>query len=200
MTARDLNPHLFVVARQEKRESDELFDASGADLVARRALIVARRMLMVVTTPLLRTFIQHLISQDDDFANHVAARLKSALKGRAPAIWMTDLTGRMATGLTEANRESVRVELAQIVNDSQSETNEHLPCVCLLLERGASRIFLPDPSQELHIGDRLLFAGRDAARREIAWSLSQPYTLITNATGRIMHRGMLFRWFSRKKN
>ena len=38
MTARNLNPRLFFVARQDRRQHDELFDSSGADLVARRSL------------------------------------------------------------------------------------------------------------------------------------------------------------------
>ena len=46
MTALELNPDLFVVARQENPQNDELFDASGAHLVARRSLIVARRILV----------------------------------------------------------------------------------------------------------------------------------------------------------
>ena len=42
----------------------------------------------------------------------------------------------------------------------RAEDPEPLECVCLLLERGASRLFLPGPQQELIEGDRLLFAGR----------------------------------------
>ncbi len=43
MTARNLNPGLFVIARQERRENSALFDSSGADLVALRSRIVARQ-------------------------------------------------------------------------------------------------------------------------------------------------------------
>ena len=56
MTALELNPDLFAVGRQEIQQNDELFDSSGADLVARRSLIVARRILAMATTPLLPVF------------------------------------------------------------------------------------------------------------------------------------------------
>ncbi len=56
MTAVNLNPDLFVVARQEKQHNDKLFDATGADLIARRSLIVARRVLSVATTPRCKSF------------------------------------------------------------------------------------------------------------------------------------------------
>lgn len=199
MTARDLNPGLFVVARQEHKENDELFDASPAELVARRGRIVARRILLAATTPLLQTFLQHLIKQDEKFAQRVAARLKSTLKGRAPAIWTSHLSENMATGMERAKLEGVQIQLTHIMHHSRTVEAGQLPCVCLLLERGASRTFLPDPAQELHVGDRLLFAGRESAREEIAWSLTEPHTLIANATGRIMPRGTLWRWLNRRQ-
>ena len=94
MTALELNPDLFVAARQENPQNDELFDASGAHLVARRSLIVARRILFMATTPLLSVFIDHLIHhQDDTFASKVEKRLKHALKGRAPSLWTVNLIG-----------------------------------------------------------------------------------------------------------
>jgi voltage-gated potassium channel len=200
MTAKDLNPHLFVVARQERKENDDLFDASGAHLVARRALIVARRILQLATTPLLQVFLQHLLSQDDAFAQRVAARLQSTLRGKAPELWTSELSGIMAKGLDEAKQLNVRIHLNHVLRHSRLQSADHLPCVCLLLERGASRIFLPEAAQELHVGDRLLFAGRQEARREIAWSLSEPYALIANATGRIMPRSALWRWLNRRRN
>ena len=199
MTARDLNPNLFFVARQERQENTELFEASEAHLVARRSLIVARRILLVATTPLLQTFLQHLINQDEAFAHRVAARLKSSLHGKAPSIWTSELDGAMANGLKLARQGGITIALEHILDNSRTAEPEHLHCVCLLLERGASRIFLPDPSHELHVGDRLLFAGRESARHEIAWTLSEPHTLIAKASGRIMPRGALWRWLDRRK-
>lgn len=199
MTALELNPHLMTIARQERQQNDILFDRSQARLIARRSLIVARRALYISTTPLLQIFLQHLVNEDDEFAQHVAARLKPVLGGRAPAIWTETLENGMARGLDEARREGVRVRLEHIVMHSRTQQPEELPCVCLLLERGAARMFLPERSQELHHGDRLLFAGRGIARREIGWTLSEPYALIANATGRHIPRSGLLRWIERRR-
>ena len=198
MTARDLNPRLCFIARQERVQNEELFNESRADLVARRSLIMARRILLVATTPLLQSFLQHLLGQGDAFAQRVTARLQAVLKGRAPDVWTVHLEGRMSTGLVEASRQGVHPALAHILRHSRTAEAEHLPCVCLLLERGASRTFMPDPMQELHVEDRLLFAGRDEARREIAWTLSEPHALLANASGRIVPRGTLWRWLERR--
>lgn len=200
MTAHELNPHLFLVARQERQDNDMLFAASHAHLVAKRSLIVARRILYICTTPLLQTFQHHLLQEDEDFAHHVAARLRSTLQGYAPSIWTQQLSGRMSSGLLTAKALGLKIRLEHITFNSRLADTPPLHCVCLLLQRGASRIFLPDATQELHAGDQLLFAGRESARIEIAWTLTEPDMVIANATGKMVPRGAFFRWLERRKN
>jgi len=197
MTAKQLNPRLFSIARQEKRQHNELFDSSGADLIARRSHIVARQILSFVTTPLLQSFMQHLIRSNDDFAERTAARLESVLKNRAPNIWVFELKGEVARNLRFVRAHSNKVILENILRNSRSEENELLPCVCLTLERGAQRIFLPDADTELQIHDRLLFAGRDHARRQMLWTIMDSHSLLGNTSGKHLPRGALWRWLSK---
>jgi Trk K+ transport system NAD-binding subunit len=200
MTALELNRNLFVVARQERQENDALFDASGAHLVAKRSQIVARRILAVVTTPLLQPFLQHLVRQDDDFAERTAARLKSVLANKAPSMWVVDLRNSLAAGLRIARNEGIRLKLEHITHNTRSEVAESLSCVCLVLERGAQRIFLPDAGYELLEGDRLLFAGRGAARREMMWALTDANSLMGYATNKQLPRGLIWRWLWRRQH
>jgi voltage-gated potassium channel len=197
MTALELNPNLFAVGRQEIQQYDELFDSSGADLVARRSLIVARRMLAMATTPLLPVFLAHLVNEDDSFAIKVKARLECVLRGRAPNLWMEELSSGNANAILTAARENVELRLEHITHNLRAETPEALDCVCLLLERGASRLFLPGPQQGLLEGDRLLFAGRGSAHRLMTWTLTDPNSLISFATGRQHPRGAIGRWLAR---
>lgn len=199
MTAHELNPGLFMVARQERQENDQLFTASHAHLVAKRSLIVARRILYLCTTPLLQIFMLHLVQEDEDFAHHVAARLKTSLAGFAPSIWTQELNGRLARGLLTARAAGLKVRLEHISFNSRTEDTTPLHCVCLLLQRGAGRVFLPQPDQELQVGDQLLFAGRDSARAEINWTLTEPDVVSANASGRPVPRGALFRWLERRR-
>jgi Trk K+ transport system NAD-binding subunit len=199
MTALGLNSDLFVVARQERRENDELFDLSGAHLVARRSFIVARRILGIATTPLMAVFVEHLISQNDQFAQKVWANLRSVLKGRAPNLWITHLTGEMAQGVRTARKEHITIRLEHIIQNVRTEDPEPLNCVCLVLERGAMRLFLPDSDETLMEGDRMLFAGRSSARREMFWGLSEPNALIGFATGKHLPRGAIWRWWWHKR-
>lgn len=198
MTARQLNPELFLISRQERRQHDELFDSAAIDLVARRSLIVARRILSVVTTPLLLVFMQHLIRSEDKFAERTAAKLQVALKNRAPNIFVFELKGEIARNLRFARSKSSAVRLQHITHNSRSEEKEELSCVCLILERGAQRIFLPEPTTELQINDRLLFAGRHHAQTQMMWTLHDSHSLMGNITGRQLPRGALWRWLSER--
>jgi len=198
MTARHLNPGLFFVARQERRQHDALFNSSGADLVARRSLIVARRILSVVTTPLLQSFMQHMIRSDDSFAERVADKLNDVLKNRAPNIWVFEIKGDIARCLRFVRAQTSGVTLEHISRNSRSEENEKLDCVCLTLERGAQRIFLPDPDTELQIHDRLLYAGRDGVSRQMLWTMRDSHSLLGNVSGKQLPRGALWRWLSER--
>lgn len=198
MTAKHLNPRLFFIARQEGREHSALFKSSGANLIARRSRIVARQVLSFVTTPLLQSFMQHLIRSDESFAERTAARLKDVLKNRAPNIWVFELKGEIAKTLRFARSQTSKITLNHVIRNSRSEENELLPCVCLSLERGAQRIFLPDNNIELQIHDRLLFAGRDVARRQMLWTLMDSHSLLVNASGKHLPRGALWMWLSKK--
>jgi Trk K+ transport system NAD-binding subunit len=199
MTARELNPALFVVTRQERPLNDQLFDSSGADLVARRSLIVARRILAIATTPLLPVFLDHLLSQDERFARTVRHRLEAVLEGLSPGLWTIDLAGEWANSIRAATHEDAPVRLRHLTENARLPGAEDLPCVCLLLERGSLRTFLPGHEEKVLEGDRLLFAGRDTARVEMLFALREPTVLVSAATGRPQPRGALMRHFARKR-
>ena len=199
MTALELKPDLFAVARQESPLNDDLFDASGAHLVARRSLIVARHILAVATTPLLPVFLDHMIHQDESFARAVEQRLEDVLDGYSPGLWTIAIEGECAESVLAARKEGVKIRLEHLLVNARTPTSERLPCVCLMLERDSLRLFLPEPDQELIKGDRLLFAGRGAARREMTFSLTEPAALVGLAIGRPQPRGALMRRWARKK-
>jgi len=199
MTALELNPKLFVVARQENPLNDELFEASGTDLVARRSLIVARRILAVATTPLLPVFIDHLLNQDESFARRLKHRLEALLGGHAPSLWTIRLAGPWANSIKAAASEGTAIQLRHLTANARTSGDDELPCVCLLLERGSLRLFLPDGKEKLQEGDRLMFAGRGAARNEMLFALQEPTALVSCATGRPQPRGAIMRRLARKR-
>jgi len=199
MTAHELNPKLFIIARQERRQHEELFDASQAHLVARRSMIVARRILTVVTAPLVQPFVQHMARADESFAEQTAKALRKVLRDQAPNLWEIELKDELAEGIRFTLARTSQVRIEHIILSSRSEEREQLDCVCLVLERGARREFLPASSTPLQENDRLLFAGRSSARREMLWTLHDSHSLLGNVTGKHLPRGALWRWLSDRR-
>ena len=76
-----------------------------------------------------------------------------------------------------------------------------MPKTCRSWEepRNSLRQFMPDEREVLLEGDRLLFAGRGGARREMVFSLTEPTTLVSLATGRHQPRGAIMRRLARKR-
>jgi Trk K+ transport system NAD-binding subunit len=200
MTGLDLNPDLFIVARQEQKNNTVLFEAAETDLIARRSLIVARRILAIVTTPLLDPFLQHMRQQNEQWVQALMRRLRKVLHNWAPNLWVTDLTGNNAQGLQICSEHNVRLTVGHLLRNTRSEESEQLACMCLLVERGGQRIFLPEDDEKLLAGDRLLFAGRTAARKEMLWTLSEPDRLLNYAAGITLPRGTIWRWLAARKN
>jgi len=120
------------------------------------------------------------------------------LENRAPSIWVFEIRGDIARSVRYARAKTSGIKLTHICHNSRSEDKEELPAVCLSLERGAQRIFLPGPDPELQINDRLLFAGRDNARRQMHWTLLDAHSLMGNITGKQLPRGVLWRWLSER--
>ena len=88
--------------------------------------------------------------------------------------------------------------LRHLTQNARIPEGDELPCVCLLLERGSLRLFLPSGDEKLQEGDRLLFAGRESARHEMLFALREPTALVSVASGRHQPRGAVMRKLARK--
>ena len=56
MTAKELNPDLYTVARQNQRANDPIFQAASLDMVMDSATIFVQHILPLLTVPLLGRF------------------------------------------------------------------------------------------------------------------------------------------------
>lgn len=192
------NKKLFVIGRQEQRQNDELFEASGAHLVARPNWIVARRILALATTPGLSKFLNYLVHADEDFASRVEHKLSRCLGEVAPVVWTMELTGTYARGLSAARDEGIELRLDSLLHNTRSGDNENLRCVCLMLKRGAQELMLPSAELNVIEGDILLFAGRSSAQREVMRALIDPVLLLDYATPRRIPRTAIGRFIDRR--
>lgn len=199
MTARQLNPNLFMVARQNRHANGELFARFAADITMQPAGIVAREYLSLLTTPLLARFLAHTRARDDAWADELISRIAAVVNDTVPEVWDVDISHRRCEAVWHALRDGQAVRLSDLLRDPAAG-DAMLACVPLMLERGHEPIVLPDGEVNLRSGDRLLFCGAPQARRAQAPVLHDYNALTYMLTGRDAPGGTVWRWWAARRN
>ena len=195
MTAHELNPKLFMVARQNRDENGPLFEAGHPHLAVRHSEILAEAVLAQLTSPLLPLFLVHAQSRDEDWVNELLSRIGAVTDERVPAVWSIELTPSTAPAWLERLRHE-RLSLGQLLTHPV-QRDQQIPCVALLLQRaGGARILLtPDDDTSLELGDRILFSGQPSAIARLLRVLRNAHVLDFLLTGTDRPQGWLWRRF-----
>lgn len=199
ITARELNPRLFIVVRQNQRKNDALFDAAQAHLVMQPSALIARRILALIRTPLLAHFLHDARHQDDEWANVLISRIIAVTEGVTPEVWTLELNDEDALAVCEALEEGRSVRLEELRRDASDRTRR-LPCVPLFLQRGQETFLMPDEAMELRRGDKILFCGSAHAPGQVAWIARNYNVLDYVQTGKERPSSYVWRWLARARS
>ncbi|MCM8594558.1 TrkA family potassium uptake protein [Accumulibacter sp.] len=184
MTAKELNPDLFVVVRQNRVANEILFEAFNADFTMVSSRIVARECLALITSPLLSRFLRLVRAWPDSRAAAVAERIEGLAGQRVPLVWGVRLNAADAPAVHRFLMiEDGRMTLEVLTLDPANRA-ERLPVVPLLLVRDGRDHELPEAAMSLCAGDELLFAGTRAAKLAQNLALDNRNALDYVLTGR----------------
>jgi voltage-gated potassium channel len=195
MTARQLNRDLFMVARQNSRANDAIFEAHHIDLIMRRGSIIAHKIFALIQSPLLDVFLVRARRHENAWANELVSRLSGVLQDEPPVTWELDVTLGDAPAVAQAVAEGERVQIRDLYRDPR-DRDQGMCCLPLLLRRGIEDILLPDDTVELKKADRLLFAGQARARGMMDWVRGNRNVLGYILTGEEHPSGYLWRLLS----
>jgi Trk K+ transport system NAD-binding subunit len=182
ITARDINPKLFTVARQNARTHQELFRAARIDLVMQRGSVIAHKIFALITTPLLAEFLELVKGQTNDWANELVARIGGVIKNEAPETWMLPLNAVDAPALHTLLEEGRDLRISDLLCHPRYR-DQRLPCVPLLIMREERPMLVPDEDTPILKEDRILFCGREEAYNEMGWIARNPDVLRYVCTG-----------------
>ena len=200
MTAAELKPDLFVVARQNHNVNGPLFAAYDADFTMVPSHIVAQECIAILTTPLLAAFLNLLRERDEDWSSAVGGRLQGLCDGLTPAIWGMKLNITEAQAAYRLLMQGRHIALGEILRDG-TDRSQPLPAVTLLIRREDEMIPLPPDDFSLAPGDELLIAGSLAARRNLELTLYRPSELDYVLTGHEITGSWVWNWLAaRRKN
>ncbi len=174
VTAAELKPDLFVVARQNHSANSALFAAYAADFTMLPSRIVAQECIAILTAPLLARFLDQLRSRDEAWSAALSSQLQSIGDGLTPVVWDTRLNISEAPGAYHVLMHHERFSLGDILRDG-TDRSQALPIVTLMIERGDEIHILPADDFRLDAGDQLLLAGPLAARRNLDFTLRNPH-------------------------
>ncbi|SDB80831.1 Trk K+ transport system, NAD-binding component [Raineyella antarctica] len=198
VTARTMNPGIFVVTRQNKESNAPLFEAFADDLAMVPSRIVASEFLSVITTPLLAAFLHEMPNRDEQWCAGISARLEAATPGRVPHNWTLKVSPRNAEAVYRDVADGKDVSLAHLLTDPH-DRERRIPAVALLVSRAGTMIYRPGPDTLLQVDDEVLFAGPESARRRIELSARNDDILDYVRTGRESNGGTLWRIARRRR-
>jgi len=170
MTARQLNPNIFVVARQNQRDNTELFERSNADLVMQPREITARYIRAQLLNKLLIPFLLKASQQDEQWTNITVSRLSAVIGDRKPHVWTTIIDEENAPAIMHAISLGRNVKLDCLLTDPVACTHR-LECLALLFQRDGKKQLMPEDDIELKPGDQILFCGKREAKDGMHWIL-----------------------------
>lgn len=181
MTARELNPKLTTVVRQNLHQNALIFRNSRCDFVMEPGRIIANRILAQLNTPLLPLFLQLLQQQNDVWAHTLINRMSSVVGDNELDSWAIQVTQETAPAITTLLAER-NVTLRYLYKDPRRRDLQ-LPCFALLLKNGTEVHLLPGELHDLEVGDEVLFCGLSAAKRQMEWSTNNYNVLHYLLTG-----------------
>ncbi|HHJ13626.1 MAG TPA: potassium channel protein [Gammaproteobacteria bacterium] len=191
VTARFLNPDLFIVLRQNHSDNSSIIDAVKADMVMHPSQIIADKIRVLLGTPMLHRFISLASHQENEWACELVSRI-SALVGRCvPELEEVRIDDYHAEAVTDALDEGEHVRIGELLHDSW-QRDRQIRCIVLMMQREQENILLPPADTELKPGDRLLVcAGRGGIRR-LYWNMQNAGILSYVRTGEVRTHGWLW--------
>jgi Trk K+ transport system NAD-binding subunit len=196
ITAKDLNPGLFTIARQERSSNTDIFSAANIDLVTNHSSLIASQLLAQMTTPLTAVFLDRAGSQDDEWARVLISKLSGCVDGRNPLSWVISLNYQRAAAFTELFNKGENIYLHHLMREP-TDRKKKLPCVALLLQRDGKEILLPDDKTLVYPHDRILFAGDIRAKWKINDIVISPDVLYYTVSGSHAPTSLFWRWVTR---
>ena len=176
MTAQMHNKILSIIARQNEMINKDLFIASKADVIMHPSEIVARRIRTLLDNPLLLDFLQECYQQTNEWINITVSSLSGSINELTPHCWTNILNEVDAPAVHSALSKGRKITLKQILK-SPMQRHQIICCLPLMIQRKSENILLPDNSEALEVGDKILFCGIRQAETHVEQCMLDIHTL-----------------------
>ncbi|WP_415900268.1 potassium channel family protein [Neptuniibacter sp. QD48_11] len=199
MTARELNPKLLTVVRQNIHANSLVFKNSRADFIMEPGRIIANRILAHVKSPLVPIFIEEMRDKFDDvWAHTLINRMSSVVGDRELDSWAYTVGEKETPAFMEAKRQGFDLTLSLFFKDPHNR-KKNLHAFPLMLKRGDFIDMLPGELDELQEGDEVLICGLNKSNRRMQWTVNNYNVLHYVITGNDASNSLLSRFLQKNK-
>jgi len=180
ITAKKLNPNLYVIARENTMEEVSIFEATNANWLFMIERILINKTSLQLSQPLKHSFLKRILYEDEAFGTSLVNLLKVQL-GVNPQLLHLTINEKRAYAIYHAIEEGESIGLNILLRSLENWKNYH-KAIPLFLKRNGDEILLPS-NEILEIGDEILFACNSESREEIEIIASNIYDLHYVRTG-----------------
>lgn len=197
ITAREMNPDLFVVIRRNKRYNDLLFEHFKADISMQPSNIIAQECLAHMISPLLAQFLSLARNETNAWANQLIAHLVNVVGEQVPETWSVTIDHHSAPAVVRLIAQGLSISLDNLGRDPGNRDIK-LDFVPLMLLRDNTSTLLPDAATQINCRDQILFCGRPNTKNALTQVLLNPKILSYIINGEDVPDSFIWRWLSQK--
>jgi len=180
ITARKLNPELYVIARENTMKEISIFEATNANWLFMIEKILINKTSLQLSQPLKHAFLKRILYQDEEWGTSLVNLLKAQL-GTNPQLLHLIINEDKAFAIHQALKEGESIGLNILLKSLEDWENYH-KAIPLFLKRNGDEFLLPC-DEFLEIGDEILFACDSLSREDIEIIALNVYDLHYVRTG-----------------
>lgn len=164
LIARQLNPDVFVVARQNHGDNTPNFIAARIPLLLQRGRVLAGEVFSIVTAPLIVEWLEWAGQHDEAWASQLCGRIREQVGDANPERWIINVRTQETPAIAWTIATGKPVSLLDLCRDPADRSGS-LRVIVLAVKRGRELLPLPEPTEVLQKGDTLLLCGTRSAKR-----------------------------------
>ena len=174
-TAKQLNPDIFTIARENSLDDLNIFKAAKVNKIYVVEQILADVTYKYISRPLADLFITESRKKDEEWGEVIVNMLNN-VTGMNPMYFETKLDDENAYALNIELNAGKNITLASL-RRSREDRKNLLNIVFLLLKRGEEVYLMPDSHMNLQVGDELLIVSDAQNYEDFEYIINNIYEL-----------------------
>ena len=197
MTAREINPEVYTVARQNNESNELLFNTLHADLVMNPHRVLAAHIRCMLTSPRLAQYFEITKTCSKSWGWLQIDRLYEIVdNSTVPDVWSMCINRQETPALTEAINAGQKFTLDDLTRDSYGKLN----ALVLMVWQDDKEICSPSGELQIGVDDVILFCGDEYAYHNTRRNLRDKKTLDFLKSGHVEASGYVLRWIERSRS